>query len=183
MTEEEALLFFDGLPVEHRLRLMQRMLADMEQRVARARAELSGLSFAASVQQHEPEAAQLDLPGIEIPDSPSGFTRSEPKSNDEWADFELPDITGGQAHNVHSLRLLDAAAQYERLLKHYGYLRRQPGLAELARRNRMNPRNRNKETDKAPWANWVAKDQETLDRPKSQEWSDWVVSGDDAGDW
>jgi len=196
MTEEQALDYFDSLPVDDRLHLMQRMLADMEYRIARARAELAGNNPAQALDRPDAYAVmdQPDLPGLDLPppqepadpeyrhDPVFGHLDSAPaeptRAADEWAGFELPPESGGPAHAVHRLRLMDAAAQYERLLKRYGYIKSPPGLDELTRRWRAAQASAT-EGKGTSWADWVARDQATLDRPKPQQWQDWVAIGDD----
>lgn len=197
MTEEEALLYFDSLPVDDRLRLMQKMLSDMEYRVSRARAELEGVASPPEVPVESLSVEkQLDLPGLDLPppgifseraysrDPIMGHLETEVDGNeDDWNNFELPPENGGATHAVHRLRLMDAAAQYERLLKRYGYIKGQPDLGELGRRLRQDQADSQPTRRGSTWADWVAKDQETLDRPKAQAWQDWVVIGDDDGEY
>ena len=194
MTEEDTLRYFDSLPVDERLRLMQKLLADMEYRVARARAELEGISgLGNELGNSLGQAKQPDLPGLDLP--PAGKsaaadfphdpvmghleTSSDANSEDDWNQFELPPDSGSSSHAVHRLRLMDAAAQYERLLKRYGYIKSPPGLGELGQRLRQDQAANQNQRQGSSWADWVAKDQETLDRPKAQPWQDWVVIGDE----
>lgn len=191
MTEQEALRFINSLPVDDRLRLMRQMLADMEGRVSRARAELAGGLVDLSAELAGLADPQPTLPGLELPppdaaaappDPALAFAASEAAEPDEWSEYALPPANGGEGHEVHRQRLIDAAAQYEKLLKRYGYIRRQPTLAELSRRLRDEPGAQGPEGAPPRWAEWVAKDQERLDRPQTQDWQDWVAIGDDEPD-
>ena len=196
MSPDEAITYINSLPVDERLRLMQQMLADMEYRVARARAELAGdaqlLAELAALRPGQPDLPGLDLP----PPETDGYLETETHdpvmvhieneanqdSPNDWDKFELPPETGGQFHTVHRQRLMDAAAQYEKLLKRYGYIRSQPSVGELANRLKADELERTKARLGSKWAEWVARDQETLDRPKPHAWQDWVVIGDDEGE-
>ena len=127
MTEQEALEFFDHLPLDDRLRLVRDILSDIEGRISRARAELNG------------ESPQLVLPELEG-QTPEPIARPGPakasmgdslpppvedetvKVPDDFADFDLTELTGGQSHTINRLRLMDAAAHYEKLLKKYGFV-------------------------------------------------------------
>ena len=196
MSPDEAISYINSLPVDERLRLMQQMLADMEYRVARARAELAGdaqlLAELAALRSGQPDLPGLDLPPPELGDYADsaphdpvlGHIENEAsqENGDDWDKFELPPETGGQHHTVHRQRLMDAAAQYEKLLKRYGYIRSQPSLGELANRLKADELARTKAKLGSKWAEWVARDQETLDRPKPHAWQDWVVIGDDEGE-
>lgn len=184
MNEQEAREFFDHLPLDDRLRLVREILGDIEGRISRARAELNG------------ETPQLVLPELEavsepVPPNPTreAPSRQSPTDDtivpppDEYADFDMAELTGGQMHTINSLRLMDAAAHYEKLLKKYGYVRRVPDPKTILRQEQeaSQAKDRRRKPDSA-WAAWVAKDSDTLDRPLPHEWSDWVALGDDGGE-
>ena len=97
----------------------------------------------------------------------------------------MTELTGGQSHTINRLRLMDAAAHYEKLLKKYGYVRGVPDPKAILRQEQAaiqaKGRGRRAKPDSV-WAEWVARDAETLDRPYPHEWSDWVALGDDEGE-
>ena len=168
MTEQEARDFFEHLPLDDRLRLVRDILGDIEGRISRARAELNG------------ESPQLVLPSLEalaeeeiVPTIPDNldFSTAEP----------LADLIGGQSHTILRLRLLDAAAQYEKLLKKYGYVEGVPD-PQLILKQEFEAAQDGRKQHKKPqtaWAEWVGKDSDTLDRPIPHDWGDWVALGDD----
>lgn len=201
MNEQEARDFFDHLPLDDRLRLVREILGDIEGRISRARAELNG------------ETPQLVLPELEgLPelaeearlreaetgrdgrgsrDSGGAARTSADQADgeivpplDEYADFDMAELTGGQKHTINSLRLMDAAAHYEKLLKKYGYVRGVPDPKTILRREQESAlaKGQGRRKPDSAWAEWVAKDSDTLDRPHPHEWSDWVALGDDDGE-
>lgn len=99
-----------------------------------------------------------------------------------WQEFdrEMDEVlqAGGDYHQVHHLRLQDAAARYSSLLKRHGYIKGFPGIEELARQARLAA-----DSPKVPppeWSDWVARDADTLDRPLSHQWAEWLLPGSDA---
>jgi hypothetical protein len=198
MDEQEAREFFEHLPLDERLRLVRDILGDIEARISRARAELNG------------ESPQLVLPDLEglVPPLPAEFrdtTPAGPRSPGpslahgwdaddgglpppgdlgELAGFDIDGVIGGQSHTINRLRLIDAAAQYEKLLKKYGYVRGVPEPKAILRREAeaAQAKGRPRRQPDTAWAEWVARDAETLDRPYPHEWSDWVALGDDEGE-
>jgi hypothetical protein len=187
MTEQEARDFFEQLPVDERLRLVRDILGDIEGRISRARSELNGMGPQLELPELAADQAGTagrrgqTLAGAASRCGPDEGAAAETDAADDWVDFELPDPAGARQHAVNRLRLADAAARYEKLLKHYGYikgvpeprqiLRRENDAAQAGRKARRPP-----ETE---WAEWVARDAETQDRPRPHEWSDWVALGDD----
>ena len=195
MTEQEARDFFEHLPLDERLRLVRDILADIEGRIGRARDELNG----ASRQLVLPELKEL----LETAPPPQPIKRSKTSDQtplptptlspaareaqvhdretelQDFADLDLADLTGGESHAVHRLRLMDAAAQYEKLLKKYGYVKSVPGPKEILQQEQQAAQASGRQRPDTRWADWVAKDAATLDRPYPHEWSDWVAIGDD----
>jgi hypothetical protein len=198
MDEQDARDYFERLPLDERLRLVRDILGDIEARISRARAELNG------------ESPQLVLPDLEglVPPLPAGLSGEAPPVSptagqtpaagasypaeelpppgdlDDLAGFDIDGVIGGQSHTINRLRLIDAAAQYEKLLKKYGYVRGVPGPKAILRREAESaqPKGRQRRQPDTAWAEWVARDAETLDRPYPHEWSDWVALGDDEGE-
>ena len=204
MTEDEARDFFEHLPLDERLRLVRDILGDIEGRIIRARAELNGETRQLVLPSLEPlnetvpplpsrvndrtawrEAKRRDplaeSPVDEAPANTSPGETDQARQTDEWPDLDIDELTGGSLHPVHRMRLMDVAAQYEKLLKRYGYIKGIPDPRTILRqelRESADPKHQRRRTDTF-WAEWVARDSDTLDRPLPHEWSDWVALGDD----
>ena len=191
MTEQETRDFFEHLPLDDRLRLVRDILGDIEGRISRARAELNGESLQLILPSLEGVAEDEIVPPIPeiVPNNslaPAARQLAAAEPADEnplahWDDLQLADVTGGQSHTIHRLRLMDAAAQYEKLLKKYGYVKGVPD-PQLILKQEFEAAQAGRKQHKKPetaWAEWVGKDSETLDRPIPHDWGDWVALGDD----
>ncbi len=90
-----------------------------------------------------------------------------------WPDIDLDSITGGEAHPVHHLRLIDAVDTCRSLLKKYGHIKGVLSPVDVLRAEGLAAgRMPLKQGD---WAHWVARDSDTLDRPKTVDWTSWVT--------
>jgi len=179
---------FKTLPLEDQLRLLQELISNMEfqhlhsQGSKTTQAASSLKSAKASTESTPLQDAQKIKPS-EGSQRRSPFISSEEK-NEAWEemDSQLDAIfrNKDEAHPVHKQRLEDAAARYKALLKRYGHIKGSPSLQELALAARKQSLNTlDVPLEKPDWAEWVAKDQETLDLPQSHAWIDYLFPDDD----
>ena len=163
MNERDARDFFSTLAVDERLRLLRDIISDIEGKL-----------------QRDQEAPGLEL--FSIDDLPAVFESpwtSELPEISLTSDLNIHGLTGGSAENINKLRLVDAVEHLRGLLKKYGYVQGLPAPAELARLVREAEIIARRKGRRSAWSEWVARDQETPDRPASHDWESWVTKADE----
>lgn len=181
-------LHFRDLPLEEQLRLLRELVGRME-----LDALQQGLTIPPSPvvdRQPSPHPVVPDAPESPTATSPVGkgsgkpaFTDTELLPDPEWdrfdADMDELFRQGGDWHQIHSLRLKDAADRYRVLLERAGMLPARKGFADLARETRKAPLPAGTPPE---WAEWVGKDPPAPDIPTSRDWADWLFPGTDTDD-